>query len=252
LIEKEPIMDIGVTTLSFDELIENVCEYIVGEKEQKIIVCANPHSIIMAKKDEEFFNTLNNADVCLPDGIGVLLASKIMGGKIKKRIAGPDFFMKFTEYASGNGIALRYFFLGSTETNLLKMKGKMEDMFPHVSVTGAYAPPMGDWSDVENEKITYLIDNSGANVLWVGLGAPKQEKWINQNSSKLKVNVIAAIGAAFDFFAGTKKRSPKIFRDLGLEWLPRFLMEPKRLWKRNLVSTPRFLYLIAREKLGGK
>jgi N-acetylglucosaminyldiphosphoundecaprenol N-acetyl-beta-D-mannosaminyltransferase len=247
LIEKEAIIDIGVTTLSFDVLIENVCEYIVSEKGQKIIVCANPHSIIMAKKDEEFFNALNNADVCLPDGTGVLLASKIMGGKIKKRIAGPDFFMKFTEYASGNGIALRYFFLGSTETNLLKIKGKMEDMFPHVSVSGAYAPPMGDWADDENEKITNLIDNSGANVLWVGLGAPKQEKWINQNSGKLKVSVIAAIGAAFDFFAGTKRRSPRFFRNIGLEWLPRFFLEPRRLWRRNLVSMPRFIALVLGE-----
>jgi N-acetylglucosaminyldiphosphoundecaprenol N-acetyl-beta-D-mannosaminyltransferase len=252
LIKKENIRGIGVTTLSIEEVIRKVCRYVEGDKDQKVIVCANPHSLVLAKDDAEFYRSLNNADICLPDGTGVVLASKIIGGKIKKRIAGPDFFMKFTEYANGNGIALRYFFFGSTEKNLLKIKGNMEDMFPHVSVTGTYAPPMGDWSDEENEKITRLIDNSGANVLWVGLGAPKQEKWIFQNRRNLKVNVIGAIGAAFDFFAGTKKRSPKIFRDLGFEWLPRFLMEPKRLWKRNLISNPKFLIQVIQDRINEK
>jgi N-acetylglucosaminyldiphosphoundecaprenol N-acetyl-beta-D-mannosaminyltransferase len=246
---KETILGIDISTLSLEKIIRTVYDFIERGEKQKVIVTANPHALVLALEDDVFYNSIKNADICLPDGTGVVLASRFFGGAINKRIAGPDFFVQFTDYVNKKGNQLRYFFFGSTEETLKKIQNNIEKSYPNIVISGTYAPPFGDWSEEENKKSLDLINQSGAHVLWVGLGAPKQEKWIERNKDRLNVNVIVAVGAAFDFFAGTKKRSSKMFRDAGLEWLPRFLREPGRLWRRNIVSTPKFLFLILKEKL---
>lgn len=245
--DKELILGIGVTLLSLGDVVGKVCQIIEGEEKQKVIVTANPHSIILSRRDKEFSQALNRADICLPDGAGVVMASKLLGGSIRERIAGPDLFTVFCEFAHRNSRHLRYFFIGSSDETLRKISEKMAIDYPNIRLTGLYSPPFGEWTEGEDEKIIDMVNDSGADILWVGLGAPKQEKWIYQNRDRLNVNVIAAIGAAFDFFAGTKRRSPRFFRNIGLEWLPRFFLEPRRLWRRNLVSMPRFIALVLGE-----
>lgn len=247
MIDKENITGVGVTTLSLEEIIRSMYRSIQEGKKQTIIVTANPHAIVLTREDELFARAMVNADICLPDGVGVVLASRFLGGAIKKRIPGPDFFVKFTDYVNRNGKDIRYFFLGTTEGTLQKIKDKIEQKYPNIEVCGTYAPPFGEWSEDENNRIIELINKRNAHALWVGLGVPKQEKWIEKNRGELDVNVIGAIGAAFDFFAETKRRSPEMFRNAGLEWLPRFLMEPRRLWKRNVISAPKFLLLLVAE-----
>ena len=126
----------------------------------------------------------------------------------------------------------------------------MKQDFPAIEVCGTYSPPFKiEFSQEDNSAMISAVNNARPDVLWVGMTAPKQEKWIYENQSKLQVPFVGAIGAVFDFYAGTKKRSSDFWIKIGLEWLPRFLKEPRRLWERNLKSTPIFLWWVIKEKI---
>ncbi len=216
------------------------------------IACANPHSIVVASKDFLFKKALQSTDILLPDGSGIVLAAKVLGLPIQEKIAGYDFFYSFTNELNTKGGA-RCFFLGSTDHVLKRITTRMENEFPNIEICGVYSPPFKtEFDDEDNRKMISAIEQAKPDVLWVGMTAPKQEKWIYKNRNQLNVPLIGAIGAVFDFYAGTKKRSSEIWIKLGLEWLPRFLREPRRLWERNLKSTPIFLWWVLREKIQAK
>lgn len=220
-----------------------------GEK-GKYMACTNPHSIVVSKSDETFCEALENADILLPDGAGIVLAAKILGLNLTERVAGSDFFEVLSRRASENG-GLRYFFLGSTDEVLQMIVARINKDYPDVTVCGVLSPPFkAEFSEQDNEQMIQKINDSKADVVWVGMTAPKQEKWIFQNKNKLDVPLLGAIGAVFDFYAGTKKRAPDWICKMGLEWLPRLLREPVRLFKRNFISTPYFLFLVFMTKFG--
>ena len=202
-----------------------------------------------AKRDRQFLTALCAADILIPDGAGIVLASKILGGTITRRITGSDVLTGIAErWEKEQGRS--FFFLGSSDEVLSKMKTRMSKEYPHVSVCGVYAPPFNqEFSDDENNRMIDAINIAAPTALWVGMTAPKQEKWIYEHRGRLNVPFIAAVGAAFDYFAGTKQRASTSLQDAGLEWLPRLLREPRRMWRRNLVSTPVFLYHIFRQQL---
>ena len=217
--------------------------------EKKCIINAfNPHSYIIAKKDKIFEESLLSSDVLLPDGIGIVLAAKFLKIKILKKIAGADIHQYLLTQA--NEKHQKVFYLGSSVKTLHLIMQKVEEDFPRIKV-GSYSPPFRQVFTVEesNEMIS-AINTFNPDILFVGMTAPKQEKWVYTNKCKLNPRIIASIGAAFDFYAGTAKRSGAIWIKLGLEWLPRFLRDPKRLWKRNFISTPVFLWDVIKEKLG--
>ena len=213
------------------------------------VACANPHSLVMASRNRAFSEALQQADLLLPDGEGILLAARALNLPIKQRVAGSEFFLGLTMALSEAGGA-RYFFLGSTEHVLILMTERMRKEFSNITVCGTLSPPFKDeFSDDDNRNMVAAVNAAQPHILWVGMTAPKQEKWILANRHKLQVPFIGAIGAVFDFYSGTKKRSSILWQRLGLEWLPRFFREPKRLWERNLKSSPIFLYWIAREMI---
>ena len=213
------------------------------------VACANPHSLVVASKDEHFKQALNATDILLPDGSGIVLAAKILKKPLQGKIAGTDFFLGLMQDMNHSGGG-RVFFLGSSETVLNLIKKRVKKDFPKIEICGLYSPPFKtSFSPEENNRMVQAVNAVKPDVLWVGMTAPKQEKWIYDNLDTLNIPVIGAIGAVFDFYAGTKKRSSDIWIRLGLEWLPRFLKEPRRLWERNLKSTPIFLGWILREKI---
>ena len=214
------------------------------------IACTNPHSLVVAKKDPYFSESLQNADILLPDGIGIVLAAKILGIDLTERVAGSDLFLGLSEKANTNG-GLKYFFLGSTEEVLKKITDRMAKEFPNISICGALSPPFKpEFTESDNMDMIEKINEAKPDVLWVGMTAPKQEKWIYQNKDNIDVPIMGAIGAVFDFYAGTVKRSPDWACKMGLEWLPRLLREPKRLFRRNFISSPLFLLMVLKTKLG--
>jgi N-acetylglucosaminyldiphosphoundecaprenol N-acetyl-beta-D-mannosaminyltransferase len=243
------IFGYGISNAGCKKDVANALSFMSEKTSTRYMACANPHSLVIAEKDPFFKKALLNADILLPDGSGIILAAKALKIPLSEKVAGTDFFLEMNRMAQEHG-GIRYFFLGATDDVLNLIRIRLEHEYPHIEFTGSYSPPFRkDFSEEENELMLSCIRKARPDVLWVGLSAPKQEKWIYQNLNKLEVSFCGAIGAVFDYYAGTKKRSSDFWINLGLEWLPRFLAEPKRLWDRNLKSTPIFLSWILKEKI---
>ena len=223
--------------------------HFVGHSGQRPLVvdCLNPHSFVMAQSDSAFHHALTTCDVLLPDGIGVCMALKRWKGEKVNKIAGDDFHRQvIAEAASKNG---RLFYLGSTPEVLQRIEQRLAAEHPSIRVM-TWSPTFSqEMSDTENDALIGLIRSFAPNLLLIGLGAPKQEKWIERNRTRLSaIDTVAAIGGAFEFYAGTIRRASPLGIRLHLEWLVRFLHEPKRMWRRNMVSAPRFLRYTRRHR----
>lgn len=214
------------------------------ERDCAWVACINPHSYAVARKDADFAVALRAADWLVPDGIGVIIASRLLGKPLRERVTGFDVFesvMKMLNEKNGS-----VFFLGSSEETLRLISKRLLTDFPNVQLAGVFSPPFKDeFSEDDNDAMILAITRSNPDVLWVGLTAPKQEKWISENRHRIPVKFAGAIGAVFDFYSGKVKRSHPSFQRAGLEWLPRLLQEPRRLWRRMFVSAPIFLFDVA-------
>lgn len=235
------IMGYDVFTGSVEQCAQEIVrESMSRRRDCKVIACLNPHSYVVSRSDIKFRAALEQADWLLPDGAGIVLVARWLGLIIPNRVTGPDVFMAVLRRLQQNRGSV--FFLGASEQTLEKIKMRLAAEYPDVVVAGMYSPPFkAQFSDQETAAMISAINSAQPDVLWVGMTAPKQEKWIAQHRSQLKVGSAGAVGAAFDFFAGTVKRSPKVFRSLGLEWLPRLIRQPRRLWRRTFVSAPIFI-----------
>lgn len=219
-------------------------------RQKTIINTLNPHSYIISKQDSAFEEALQASDILLPDGIGIVWAVKMFTGKKIPKIAGHDIFLYLMGYL--NTAKGSCFFLGASEVTLIRIKDRAAKEFPMVTVN-AYSPPYKThFSRKDSEEMCQQVNKCRPAVLFVGMTAPKQEKWVNEQKDGLNVDIICSIGAVFDFYAGTVSRPSQFWINLGLEWLPRFLKEPKRLAQRNLVSTPKFIFEVFYFKLFGK
>jgi N-acetylglucosaminyldiphosphoundecaprenol N-acetyl-beta-D-mannosaminyltransferase len=243
------ILGYRVSGAGLEKVVATVHGWIESGVRGRYFACLNPHSVAVASRDPLFRESLQAADLLVVDGAGVLLAAKLFGVPIPRRITGSDLFAALTAAASWRP-GTRFFFLGSNAEVLDRIGKRMRREFPSIVVCGSYAPPYADsFSEGETLRMVEAVNTARPDVLWVGMTAPKQEKWIFRNRERLMAPCIGAVGAVFDFYAGTKRRSPAIWRKLGLEWLHRFFQEPARMWRRNFVSTPRFLGIVMRELL---
>lgn len=213
---------------------------------KSIINTINPHSYCEAIKDSRFAEALLSSDILLPDGSGIVLATKLLTNKKIKKIAGADIHQHLLERAHLK--SQKVFYLGASNSTLQRIENRIKNEFKNIKVA-SYSPPYkADFSVVETKSMLNAINAFAPDILFVGMTAPKQEKWVYANKEQIDANVIVSIGAVFDFYAGTVKRSGPIWIKLGLEWLPRLIREPKRLWRRNFVSTPLFLWYVFKAK----
>jgi N-acetylglucosaminyldiphosphoundecaprenol N-acetyl-beta-D-mannosaminyltransferase len=249
---RENILGYPISTLSKSQCVNEILGWMENGSRGKYFVCANPHSLEVAKNDQAFAEAIKNADLVVPDGVGILIGSRLLGGAIRKRVTGSDIFWGLSRAVNRkNGFGV--FFLGSTEQNLIKIEGKMKYDFPNINVLGTYSPPFqAEFSDEENSLMVEAVNHVRPDILWVGMTAPKQEKWIYKNRKDLDVKVIGPVGAVFDFYTGHIKRCAPIYQNTGLEWLPRFFREPRRMWRRNLVSNPRFILRIIGQRFNSQ
>ena len=239
---KESLLGYDVDSGSLDEIVTAIADSITAGRSRMVLACLNPHSYVVSLKDHEFANALRAADWLVPDGIGIVVASRVLRGRIGARVSGPDVFAALHERLNRLG-GVRVFFLGGTHEALVRIRRRMERESPRIQVVGTCSPPFKPrYSAEDNVQMTDAVNASRADVLWVGLTAPKQEKWIQENRSRLNVRFIGAVGAAFDFYAGTVRPSPPFFRKHGLDWLPRLVQQPRRLWRRTFVSAPTFFW----------
>lgn len=245
----EDILGFPISTESLDALVERSLSWLASGARGRYFVCANPHSLEIARREPSFARALQEAEYLVPDGVGVVLASRLLGGVIRERITGMDLFRAINARLDAEG-GRRCFFLGSTPKNLEHIRQRMGRDYPRVEVGGSYSPPyVPVFSEEENRSMVAAINAARPDVLWVGLTAPKQETWVREHRGELDAKLVGPVGAVFDFFTGNVPRSPPWFLDHGLEWLPRLLRQPGRLWRRNFVSNPAFLLRVLRRRL---
>jgi N-acetylglucosaminyldiphosphoundecaprenol N-acetyl-beta-D-mannosaminyltransferase len=247
--DSELVLGYPVVNRGISGCLDVIDSWLASGAKQKVFVCANPHSLVLAEDDPLFQQAIHAADIVTPDGAGIILASKILGGSIRERVTGSDIFWGMSERLNASG-GMSYFFLGSTVETLAEIKSKMALDFPNIRFAGCYSPPYKpEFSEEDSRRMVEVVNAARPDVLWVGMTAPKQEKWIYRHRAELDVKFIGAIGAVFDFYVGKVKRSHPVFQKMGLEWLPRLLQEPRRLFRRNFVSSPLFLFRVFRQRL---
>lgn len=234
------ILGINVDSITFADALDRA-EALVKKDGVSMIFTPNPEIVMCAKGDEELKNILNSADLCTADGIGVVYASKILGKPVPERVAGFDLVCALLERLSKTGEGV--FLFGAKPGVAEAAKAKMEEKYPGLVISGTnngYFKP-GDEAGIIEE-----INASGAKLLLVCLGAPKQEKWIAQNRDRLNVNLCMGVGGTLDVFAGTAKRAPEIFIRLNLEWAYRILKQPSRIGR--FAALPKFIVEVLKNR----
>lgn len=237
----ERLVGYEVYAKSKDACVREIVDCIISRQRNKWMACLNPHSYVVARARPKFAQALQRASWLVPDGVGIVLASILTRGTIRSRITGSDVFYGVNEQVNQRG-GCAIFLFGSTAEHLAEIKDKLQGQWKNLRVVGEFAPPFQECFSTEDlTEFAEAINNAKPDVVWVGLSAPKQEELIERILPLLDVRFVGAIGAVFDFYTGRIKRSHPVVQRVGLEWLPRLIQEPRRLWRRTFISAPVFV-----------
>ncbi|MES2982382.1 MAG: WecB/TagA/CpsF family glycosyltransferase [Verrucomicrobiota bacterium] len=209
------------------------------------VEAANTHVAALSRHDPEFSESMEKFDLIAPDGMPLIWSLNAQlppEEKLTDRVYGPTLMLKALSATNTPNSPFRHFLLGGKSSTLEKLTQRFSKEFPNTNIEGTYSPPFGNWPETETESIIQTIRDSHANLVWVGLGCPKQEHWIARNKHRLPPAVYFGIGAAFAFHAGEVKQAPPLLQKIGLEWAYRLAMEPRRLFKRYFTYNSLFLY----------
>ncbi|HXP95445.1 MAG TPA: WecB/TagA/CpsF family glycosyltransferase [Telmatospirillum sp.] len=238
------ILGLSVHMASLDEAIR-LAEQWIRSGGRHYVCHVTVHSLMMSRDDPMLLAALSSASLAGTDGMPLVWIGRRRGFACD-RVYGPDFMQALCRRsAAWQDQACRHFLYGATPRVLELLSARLREIAPGIVIAGTLAPPMGAISDEDEAAHCALIDASGANVVWVGLGAPKQELWMARNRSRLRAELLVGVGAAFDFLAGVKPQAPQWMRRMGLEWAFRLISEPRRLGRRYLSTNSRFLVLLA-------
>ena len=245
------ILGSKVDLVEIPDVISTMGYWIESEHDSyHYVVNTGMHGLMEGHRDPGFKAILNSAQLFAPDGILVILVARIRGAHIKKKGTGPDLMERFLEATNDKGY--RHFFYGDTDETLVLLGEKVGTRFPNQTVVGVHSPPFRPATTEEDDTIVAEINRLRPDVLWIGLGTPKQERWMFEHRDRLNVPVTVGVGASFKFATGGVKRSPTWIGNLGFEWLWRLSQEPKRLWRRVSIDAPQFIGLALLELIGLK
>lgn len=242
------VLGAPIDVITWDVALSQLSTWAMHHESRYVCIC-NVHSVVTSSKDEEFCRVVDEADMSTPDGAPVAWMLRRLGYVEQQRINGPDLMWRYCERAQIRNESL--FFYGSTVGTLEKLKVKLLDAFPHLKIAGTISPPFRTLTAEEDDVVVEQINSSGAGVVWVSLGCPKQELWMATHRGRINA-VMIGVGAAFDYHAGTIKRAPLWVQGCGLEWFYRLVSEPRRLWKRYLVTNSLFIIGAVRQLVGRK
>lgn len=237
------ILGTRVDAPGWDDAICMVLEWARYSKHRQVFF-ANVHMLVTAQRDTSLREALAAADLVCPDGMPVAWVMRSRVRPEQERINGPDFMWRLCSEAASAGIGI--YLYGSTESTLTELVSRLNDELPGLRVCGTYAPPFRPLNSEEEAEVIRHICESGAGIVFIGLGCPKQEIWAQTIKSRVPA-VLLAVGAAFDYHAGTLRRAPPWMRKVGMEWLFRLALEPRRLWRRYLVTNALFAKELIRE-----
>ena len=239
------VLLVRIGNTNYDDATNRILTWAVtGEK--KYVCVANVHMVMEAQDDINFRKIINNADLVTPDGMPLVWTMRLLGNKNQTRVYGPTLTHHVCKAASESDLPVGFY--GGSPEITKSLVQNISNRFATLQIAYAYSPPFRPLRLEEDEAVVQNINKSGAKILFVGLGCPKQEHWMFNHMGKINA-VMIGVGAAFDFHAGAKKQAPSWIMTMGLEWLFRLSNEPRRLWRRYLYNNPRYLFLVARQIL---
>lgn len=238
----------NIDAVQIPDVIEQMEEWIFERNGCRFISVTNVHVVMEAHHQISFKKVVNSADLVVPDGAPLVWLGRFRGYRLRQRVYGPDLFWTFCRETHEKGYT--HFFYGGAPGVAEKLSESLRKVFPSLKVVGTYSPPFRPLLDEEDAQIVKMINQAAPSVLWVGLGCPKQERWMFEHRDRLNVSVMAGIGQAFDICSGRVRQAPGWMRAHGLEWFFRFLQEPRRLWRRYLIYNTQFLCCLFLETLG--
>ena len=242
------VIGLPIAVTNYAGAVAWILEHAAKQDRAYAVAAANTHVAALARHDPAFAETMRHFDLICPDGMPLVWAlnSRLpQTQKLSHRVYGPTLMLE-TLKATQQRDEFRHFLLGGRPTTLDKLAHVFATNFPGTTLAGTHSPPFGEWHATEFDRICEKIRDSRANLIWVGLGCPKQEHWIARNKHRLPAGVYLGIGAAFAFHAGEVKQAPPALQRCGLEWAYRLAMEPRRLFKRYFVYNSLFIYHLLR------
>ncbi|MCX7595549.1 MAG: WecB/TagA/CpsF family glycosyltransferase [Fischerella sp.] len=241
----QKVLEFPITALRFKEQIQTILRWAIAH-ESKTVCVANVHMLMEAYWNPEFACVLRSADLVTPDGMPLVWMMRLLGARYQDRVAGMDILSALCELAQTLDISV--FFVGSQTEILSRMRTRLEQEFPRLKIAAMEPLPFRPLTATEDEALSQKINSSGAGIVFVSLGCPKQEKWMAQHHGKIQA-VMIGLGGVFPVYAGIHKRAPRLVRDLGFEWLYRWFQEPRRLWNRYTKTIPPFIWLAFKQLL---
>lgn len=247
--QRVPILGVPVSTVTIERAISTVGDWI-GEGESRYISTCDVHCIMRARSEPNLLAAFNAADMVVPDGKPVEWTARARTDQPMTRVCGPDLMLELSKRSAETG--WRHYYYGGAPGVAEDLAERMSKRYSGLQVAGTWCPPFRPMSEAEQDEEVARIIDSGAQIVWVGLGCPKQDLWMHTHAHKIPGAVSIGVGAAFDFHTGRIARAPVWMQKNGLEWAHRLSSEPSRLWRRYLVMAPQFLVLSGLETLEGK
>jgi N-acetylglucosaminyldiphosphoundecaprenol N-acetyl-beta-D-mannosaminyltransferase len=240
-----PVLGVPIDPLDWSDALARIADWAAKRESRYVCIC-NAHSVVTASRDASFRRVVAGSDLATPDGAPVAWMLRRLGHRAQQRINGPDLMWRYLEQAAQRQEPI--FLYGSTEATLGRLQERLQSRWPALPIAGVHSPPFRVLTEDEDAAAVARINASGARTVWVSLGCPKQELWMAAHRGRVNA-VMVGVGAAFDFHAGVTARAPRWMRRAGLEWLHRLLREPRRLWRRYLVTNALFILGAARQLL---
>lgn len=245
-IDNFDVCGVPVSAINLQEACRQIDEWI-KQKERRYVCIAPVATIVDAQDDQDYRKVVTGADMITPDGMPLVWIGRLKGKRHVGRTYGPDLVEALCKEGEKKGY--RHYFYGGTRETSERLEINLKRQFPNIQIAGRYVPDRLPIHFTEKEETLKAIDQSGTDILWIGLGSPKQDFWMAEHRHRLNVPVMIGIGAAFDFIAGTKSQAPRWMRQAGLEWFFRLCCEPRRLARRYLVGNTRFIYFLIKDAI---
>ena len=242
--ERVDVLGIHVSVTNLDHTVETFARW-SDDDERQLVCVTDMNALLHARADERLTAVYNTAGLTVPDGMPLVWAGQKAGFERMDRVAGPDLLERAMAEAAERGWT--QYFYGGAESVAEDLRDTFQERHPALKVVGVECPPYRELTEAEDAAVIERMNSSRADIIWVGLGAPKQERWMADHRDQLNASILIGVGAAFDFHTGRLERAPLWMQRSGLEWSYRLYKEPKRLWRRYLLGIPRFVFGILRQ-----
>jgi N-acetylglucosaminyldiphosphoundecaprenol N-acetyl-beta-D-mannosaminyltransferase len=246
MLPRANVLGVGVSAVNMDLAVRTIFDWI--DRGDRHYVCVSGvHGVMESHRSPELRRIHNEAGMVTPDGMPLAWLLRLVGYRDSDRVCGPELMPRIFVDSQDRGT--RHFLYGGSPRALELLRNHLGEVAPHAVIAGAYSPPYRSLTNEERAGIVEMINASGADIVWVGLSTPKQERWMAEQRGELTAPVLIGVGAAFDIQAGLVTRAPPFLRRTGFEWTWRLIHEPRRLWRRYLSSNPLFVFLVAMQML---